>query len=234
VATGRFQVILNVTAQSTLTAVRQACEFRRLGANALMVLPPFVAPVPGPALEAHLGKLLEAAELPCIVQDSAGLTGTNLDAESLARLKARHPNFAALKVDQVPTGPAVSRYRAVAALDGLSYLVGYSGVQMLDAVRRGAGGLMGGCGHLAEDRRMLAALLSGDEAHGYREFARLAPLLNFEMQSLDLVIAVHKALLYEAGIIARPVSRGPCRAMDEIHAAELRMHMTALREAGRA
>ena len=105
---------------------------------------------------------------------------------------------------------------------------------MLDAVRRGAEGLMGGCGHLAEDRGMLDALHSGDEARGYREFARLAPLLNFEMQTLDLVIAVHKTLLHEAGIIATPLSRGPCRPMDDTHAAELRMHISALREARHA
>jgi 4-hydroxy-tetrahydrodipicolinate synthase len=229
-ARGRLRVILNVTAQATVPAVRQAREFRRMGANALMVLPPFVVPVPRTAQEAHLGQVLDATELPCILQDSAGLTGANLDTEALARLKTRHANFAALKVDQVPTGPAVSRYRALTELEGLSYLVGYSGVQMLDAVRRGAEGLMGGCGHLAEDRRMLDALLSGDEARGYSEFVRLAPLLSFEMQSLELVIEVHKILLYEAGIIAMPFSRGPRQAIDEIHASELRMHMIALRE----
>jgi len=224
-----LRVILNVTAQSTVTAVAQAREFQRLGADALMVLPPFVAPAPVGEVEAHLDAVMEAvAELPFLVQDSAGLTGMSLDASALARLKSRHANFAGLKVDQVPTGPAISRYRAIPELAGLSYLVGYSGVQMLDAVRRGAEGLMGGCGHLPEDRAMVDALLSGDEAKGYREFARLVPLLNFEMQSLDLVIAVHKALLHEAGVIATPLRRGPCRAMDEVHAGELAMHVAQL------
>jgi dihydrodipicolinate synthase/N-acetylneuraminate lyase len=231
---GALPVILNVTAQATMTAVRQAHEFRRMGASALMVLPPFVVPVPPAAIESHLDQVLDAADLPVIVQDSAGLTATNLDPAALARLKARHVNFTALKVDQVPTGPAVSRYRAAPELEGLSYIVGYSGVQMLDAVRRGAGALMGGCGHLAEDRKMLDALLSADEERGYREFARLSPLLNFEMQSLDMVIAVHKALLHDAGVITTPLCRAPCRTMDDIHAAELLLHWSALREGGRA
>ncbi len=228
---GRLRVILNVTAQSTVAAMRQALEFRRLGANALMVLPPFVVPVSGVEMESHLGHLMEAVDLPFIVQDSAGLTGTSLDAAALARLKTRYSNFAGLKVDQVPTGPSISRYRSIEELKDLSYLVGYSGVQLLDAVRRGAEGLMGGCGHLLEDRQMLSALQSGDEARGYREFARLSPLLNFEMQSLELVISVHKSLLHKAGIISTPLSRGPCRAMDELHAGELSLHMGALRQA---
>ncbi len=220
--------ILNVTPQSTAAAVKRAREFARQGASALMTLPPFTAAAPPAALEDHIGAVLGATGLPAIIQDSAGLTGTNLDPQALARLKERHANFAGLKVDQVPTGPSISRYRAIAALSGLSYVVGYSGVQMLDAVRRGAEGLMGGCGHLELDRRMLEALLGGG---GFEEFRRLSPLLNFEMQTLELVIAVHKRLLYEAGVIATPLCRAPCREPDEFQLGELRMHMAAARQA---
>ncbi len=227
-AGSRIAVILNVTMQATVPAVRQAREFRKMGAGALMVLPPFTVGATAEALEEHLGAVLESGGLPGIIQDSAGLTGTSLDPAALARLKMRCGNFAGLKVDQVPTGPAISRYRSEAALRELSYIVGYSGVQMLDAVRRGAEGLMGGCGHLKEDRRMVEALLAGG---GFEEFRRLAPLLSFEMQSLEMVIAVHKRLLYEAGVIATPLSRAPCRQMDEMHASELAMLTAALRQA---
>ena len=221
----RVDIVLNVTAQATRPALRQAAEFHRIGATALMLLPPFVVPAPA---EAHLDALLSAAELPCIVQDSAGLTGTTLDPASMARLRTAHPNLNGLKIDQVPTGPSITRYRANPELNGLSYFVGYSGVQMLDAARRGAHALMGGCGHLHEDRVMLDALLGPDAEAGYRAFARLSPLLNFEMQTLDMVIEVHKTLLYEAGIIATPLSRKPCRTMDDTHRAELKLHLAGL------
>ncbi|MBI4903140.1 MAG: dihydrodipicolinate synthase family protein [Acidobacteria bacterium] len=224
-----FPVVLNVTPQAVVPAVKRAVEFARMGAKSLMVLPAFQIPVPVAAVEEHLGAVLGATGLPCIVQDSAGLTGTQLPAGGLARLREEHVNFAALKVDQVPTGPAISALRAVPALSDLAFFVGYSGVQMLDAVRRGATGLMGGCGHLQEDRRMLDALLGGDAPAGYREFARLSPMLNFEMQTLDLSVSVHKRLLREAGVIATSVSRQPCRPMDDVHAGELALHMRALR-----
>jgi hypothetical protein len=97
---------------------------------------------------------------------------------------------------------------------------------MLDAVRRGAQALMGACGHLREDHRMVEALLAG---HGYTEYARLLPMLNFEMQSLDLVISVHKQLLFEAGVIATPLLRSPSTPMDELHRTEMHLHMDALR-----
>jgi dihydrodipicolinate synthase/N-acetylneuraminate lyase len=217
------RAILNVTAQSTVPALRTAREFARMSPHALMILPPFVVPAP---VEDHLAAVLEATDLPCILQDSAGLTGAGLNADAVANLARQHPNLAGIKVDQVPTGPAISSFRARPELSNLSYLVGYSGVQMLDAVRRGAEGLMGGCGHLPEDRVMLVALLAGG---GYGEYTRLLPLLNFEMQSLDVVIAVHKQLLFEAGIIATPLCRAPGRALDETHRSELRMHMETLR-----
>jgi 4-hydroxy-tetrahydrodipicolinate synthase len=215
--------VLNITAQATVPAVRTATEFARLGASALMILPPFVVAAP---VDQHVQDVLDGTDLPCILQDSAGLTGVRIPPAVLARIAQAHPNLQGIKVDQVPTGPAISAFRAQSELKELSFLVGYSGVQMLDSVRRGAGGLMGGCGHLDEDRRMIDALLAGD---GYRQYARLLPLLNFEMQSLDLVISVHKQLLFEAGVIATPLLRRPNTPMDDLHSTELHLHMDALR-----
>jgi len=206
--------ILNVTAQATTLAIHAAHEFQRLGAGALMILPPFVFPA---SPEPHLRAVMDSVDLPCIIQDSAGLTGLKLDPTNLA-----HPNLAAIKVDQVPTGPAVTRLRTQLALTNLSYVVGYSGVHMFDAVQRGAEGLMGCCGHIKEDRRMLDALLAGG---GYEEYTRLLPLLNFEMQTLDLVIAVHKQLLCEQGVIATPLCRRPCTDLDDFQKEQLRMHL---------
>ena len=161
--------VLNVTAQATVPAIRAAAEFARLGADALMILPPFVIGAP---VEPHVRGVLSSTDLPCILQDSTGLTGVRLAAAHLARIAADHPNLRGIKVDQVPTGPAITAFRTEPALSRLSFLVGYSGVQMLDAVRRGAEGLMGGCGHLAEDRRMVNALLSGTAMPSTRACSR--------------------------------------------------------------
>lgn len=207
-----------VTAQATVPALRRLRDFERLGATGLMLLPPFLL-ASHPA--AHLNQLLSATELPCIVQDSAGLTGTRLDVHLLGELATRHPNLAGVKVDQVPTGPAVTALRKHSALGELSYFVGYSGVQWFDARRRGATALMSGCGHIRQDRRML------DDAAAYH---RLLPLLNFEMQSLDMVISVHKRLLFEGGVIATPELRAPSVQLDAVHLEELRLLTESLRQ----
>lgn len=220
-------LILNVTAQASVPATASVREFSKIGAAAIMTLPPFLVPVSPAAVEQHLDLVLRSTTLPCLIQDSAGLTGTKLDPQVLVRLKKQHPHFSALKVDQVPTGPSITAYRSTSGLEKLSYLVGYSGVQMFDSARRGAEGLMGGCGHLSEDRTMLNALFE-NRSDGYKAFARLAPLLNFEMQSLDMVIGVHKQLLYEAGVFSTPLCRMPCGALDAVHLDEMKVHLRAL------
>ena len=202
-----------VTPQATVPAVRRLRELARMGAEGFMLLPPFV--LAGPAT-GHLNALLGATDLPCIVQDSAGLTGMKLDPRSLADLAREHSNLAGVKVDQVPTGPSISAFRAVEQLRDLSYFAGYSGVQWFDAQRRGATALMGGCGHIDLDRAML------NDAAAFR---RLLPLLNFEMQTLDVVTAVHKQLLFERGVIRTPELRAPCGRLDEMHRDELRLLM---------
>jgi dihydrodipicolinate synthase/N-acetylneuraminate lyase len=161
--------------------------------------------------------LLASTGLPCILQDSPGITGMRIDPVALSGLAREHRNLAAVKVDQVPTGPAIEALRAHAELRDLSYFAGYSGVQWADARSRGATALMGGCGHVALDR----AMLNDDDTH-----YRLLPLLAFEMQTLDMVTAVHKQLLFERGIIRTPELRAPSSRLDTAHLRQLQSLMS--------
>ena len=194
-----------VTPQSTPPALARLREFERIGACGLMLLPPFLLNSVSPL--GQIGALLSATSLPCILQDSAGLTGTRTDPVTLSEVALAHPNLRGVKVDQVPTGPAIEALRSRPALNQLSYLAGYSGVQWADAKRRGASALMSGCAHIALDRAML-----GDEEAYYRA----VPLLSFEMQTIDMVTAVHKQLLFERGVIRTPELRAPSSRLDAI------------------
>jgi 4-hydroxy-tetrahydrodipicolinate synthase len=194
-----------ITPQATPPALARLREFERMGPCGLMLLPPFLLNSVSP-LE-HIAALLCATALPCILQDSAGLTGTRTDPVALSDVALTHPNLRGVKVDQVPTGPAIEALRSRPELSKLSYLAGYSGVQWGDARRRGASALMSGCGHIALDRAMLA-----DEEVYYRA----VPLLSFEMQTIDMVTAVHKQLLFERGIIRTPELRAPSSRLDAV------------------
>jgi 4-hydroxy-tetrahydrodipicolinate synthase len=224
---GRARLVLNVTAQATWHAVDQAKSYAALGADALMVLPPFIVPCPGEATLAHLRAVLEAAPLPHILQYSASLTGLKLNAEEMLALHREFPHFRSVKIDYVPPGPMVTKL-AAAMPPAFTFLIGFAGLQLDDALRRGAHGMMPGASHFAEDLRAYRALKSDPEGEGAREFARLLPLLNLEMQTIETSIALHKRLLFERGVIASPHVRQPGPPLDEFSAEAMRAHMRRL------
>lgn len=214
----------SVTGLSTRPAIERIERFAALGAHAIMVMPPFiVAPNPLAGLE-HLHALLDSTDLQVMLQYSPTLTGSVANVEQLLLLAERHPNLRGVKVDAIPTGPTVSAVRNRLAdwfaAAPRSLFVGFSGLQLPDALARGANGLMGGCGHVAADVEMFNALVAGEDA-GREAFARLLPLLNFEMQSMEISVAAHKQMLHRQGLIASPTVRGPLRGLDATHLREL-------------
>ncbi len=225
--TGSTRIVFNVTAQATLPAVRQARRFVEIGCDALMCLPPFVVP-PGPdaAIE-HVRAVLRAAPKPHILQYAATLTGLKLSPGALLELRREFPHFSCIKIDFVPPGPTLSQLVTTLAGEEFTYLIGYSGLQLADAMTRGAHGLMGGAGHVREDVAVFRALREEPAGDGLARFHRLLPMLNFEMQTVDLAIAVHKRLLKRAGVIASDHIRLPGAGLDKYQEAEVARHAAA-------
>jgi dihydrodipicolinate synthase/N-acetylneuraminate lyase len=222
-ARGRVPVILNVTAQSTYVAVQQARHFASLGADGLMCLPPFVVPRSSDALVTHLAAVLEAVDRPHILQYSASLTGIHLEGRELSALHDKYPHLGCIKVDFIPPGPAITRLRRVLP-ESFTYLIGFAGLQMPDALARGAHGVMGGTGHVREDLAVWSSLLREPSGEGFDRFRSLLPLLNSEMQTVDLSIATHKWLLKRQGVFRSAHVRVPGAELDEYQTVELMRH----------
>jgi len=214
-------VIFNVTAQSTFLAVEQARAFQQIGCDAMMVLPPFVVPASPEAVMAHLEAVMDAAPIPQILQYSASLTGVRIPIASIRQLEEKYPQFCSIKVDFVPPGPMTSALAAAFPPGQLTYLVGFSGLQLPDFLARGGHGLMGGAGHVRQDVEVFYSLLA-ERASGMQKFNRLLPILNLEMQTIDLCIAAHKLLLKDQGVIISDYVRLPGVRLDEFQIRSLR------------
>ena len=184
-----------------------------------MCLPPFIVPPGADDVLQHLRRLLELSSMPFVLQHSASLTGLSLDPQQVLGLHREFPHFHCVKVDFVPPGPAITRLRACLP-ETVTYLVGFAGLQLPDSLLRGAHGLMGGAGHLEEDLAAFSALAAGNDS-GREAFYSLLPLLNFEMQTVSMSIALHKRLLHERGILASDHVRAPGRALDALEIEEL-------------
>lgn len=230
-AQGRAKVIFNVTAQSTYLAVREARHFVDLGCDGLMCLPPFVVPRGPAAVLTHLRAILSAAPVPHILQYSASLTGLQLSTQQILDLRTEFAHFSCIKVDMIPPGPMITQL--ISSLQGadFTFLIGFAGLQLANALSRGAHGLMGGAGHAREDIRVFRELERAPST-GLALFHQLLPLLNLEMQTVDTSIALHKRLLQDRGIIASDHIRAPGAPLDPHDRTELAAILASLERAG--
>jgi len=80
--------IISITDHATEVAVKNAIQAVADGANALNILPPHLLGPSRRAVLDHLASILEAVDVPVIIQLAPGLTGTNLDAQSMGGLAA--------------------------------------------------------------------------------------------------------------------------------------------------
>jgi dihydrodipicolinate synthase/N-acetylneuraminate lyase len=85
-AAGRVPVIAGVGALSTQGAIDLAQHAERVGADAIMLVPPFYDPLDFVALKAFLAAVAESIALPIVYYNVPGATGITLTADQIAEL----------------------------------------------------------------------------------------------------------------------------------------------------
>jgi len=85
-AAGRVPVVAGVGALSTKDAVELARDFEQLGADAIMIVPPFYDPLDFPTLKAFLTAVSDAISVPIVYYNVPGATGIRLTADEIAEL----------------------------------------------------------------------------------------------------------------------------------------------------
>ncbi len=205
--------VVSVTDHATEVAVDQARAFQNEGADALMVLPPHFLNPSRVAIAAHLEAVLSAVSLPVIVQYAPIQTGTKLDPSFWVDIGHRHPNLRMVKVESQPSGRYVSALEQASG-GSLTSLVGYAGVHLPDALRRGAVGVVPGCSFVEIYLALMQLWDDGDEAGFGRLHARLLPYVGYWMQDVELIIQAEKSILRRRGLIADEYCRRPGYTLD--------------------
>jgi dihydrodipicolinate synthase/N-acetylneuraminate lyase len=175
----RTPVAPGVAALSTADAVRFAGEARKVGAEGLMVLPPYVYSSDWREMKAHVETVLAATDLPCMLYNNPVAYTTDFIPEQIAELAERHDNLVAVKESSTD----LRRITALRALLGgrLEILVGVDDA-IVEGVQAGASGWIAGLVNAMpeESVRLFRLAMEGRFEEAWELYAWFLPLLRLD------------------------------------------------------
>jgi dihydrodipicolinate synthase/N-acetylneuraminate lyase len=205
---GRGAVVISVGAESSVLAEWHAVHAEEAGATALMAIPPVSVALGEEQLQTYYRRIIEAVQIPVIVQDASGYVGRPMSIAMQARLLEQYgPERVQYKPEAAPIGQRLSQLRD--ATGGKARVFeGTGGIALVDSFRRGVVGTMPGADLIRGIVALWRALTVGNERRANRIHGCLAALVSIQT-SLDAFLAVEKHLLVRQGIFRNTRVRGP-------------------------
>ena len=200
-------VVVSVGAESTPVAVGLARHAEEVGADAVMAIPPMSVALADDELFGYYRALLDAIDLPVIVQDASGYVGQPMSIGMQADLLDAYPERVLFKPEAIPIGPRLTELRE--ATGGAARVFeGSGGISLVDSYRRGITGTMPGAEVCWAIVALWKALTDGNQERIDAINGPLSSLISLQT-SLDSFIAVEKHLLVRQGVFASARVRGP-------------------------
>jgi 4-hydroxy-tetrahydrodipicolinate synthase len=212
---GRVPVVVGVSAGGTHLAAAFARTAREHGADAVMVAPPGGVRSLDAVAE-HYRVVAEAAGLPLVIQDEPVTTQVTMPAPFLARLVAELPSAHAVKLEEAPTLPKITRLRALVERP-VAIFGGLGGVYFFEELARGAAGAMTGFPYPEALRAIREHFVAGRRDEARALFYRWLPLIRFESQPGAVPgtsIAIRKEILRRRGWLGSACVRPPAASLD--------------------
>ncbi|QTD97767.1 4-hydroxy-tetrahydrodipicolinate synthase [Streptomyces cyanogenus] len=197
----RAALVAGVGTSDTRHTVELALAAGKAGADGVLVVTPYYSRPPQEAVAAHFQEVADASELPVMLYDIPGRTGTRIAPETMIRL-AGHPRIVAVKdcsYDFLGT-------QKVLAQTELAYYAGCD-EHVLALYAIGAAGCVSTVANAVPDRvaSILAAFDAGDTGRAAGLQLALTPLTEAMMDAGLPGTVTAKALLARLGLPAGPV-----------------------------
>ena len=203
---------ISVTDHSTELAVKRAMRYSELGADALMLLPPFFLSPSPHAVQAHIFAVLEAVDIPVMVQYAPSETGLPIPPQQLADVAERYPH-AVFKIECNPPVDYTREFLRYAPK--ASVLNGYAGLYMLQMLEAGGKGVMPGCSFTEVYVQIYRHWQAGEDQQAQALHQQLLPYIQRWMSHCEYIIQAEKTLLMERGIITSDYCRRPGWALTQ-------------------
>ena len=207
--------IISVTDHATEVAVKKAKYFQELGADCLMLLPPFFLKPGAAAIKEHLRAVGEAVNIPIIVQYAPEQTGVAIAPSIFTELSKEVPALKHFKIECKPPGAYISSILEDLN-EGSNVFVGNAGFQLIENMDRGATGAMPGCSMYDLYLKVYNAMLDKDRKEAYRVHNIILTMLNHIRQNVEMIILYEKRILQRRGIIETSYCRKPSFTPDPV------------------
>jgi 4-hydroxy-tetrahydrodipicolinate synthase len=216
---GRVPVVASSGHTGTDAAVALSKEMEDLGADCLMVLPPYFLKTDGDGLMHYFDAISKAVKIPIMVQDAPLMTTVAMPAPLLARMAREIENVRYVKVEAPPTAPKITSLKKLAG-DSLTLFGGLNCQFFIEEHLRGARGQMPGSDRTRDLVKIWDLLEAGSVDAAWELFMRNLPLLRFQLQP-GLGVSAQKHSLVHAGVIASARVRHPTASLEPESVAEL-------------
>jgi len=218
----RAHLVAGVGTNDTSTSIWLAQQARKQGADGVLLVTPYYNKPGQRGILQHFEQVVEAAELPVMLYDVPGRTGSQIALETYEAMAAWEP--------VVAVKDAVGDLPRAARLVQLGYAL-YSGddVNTLGFLAHGACGLVSVVGHAAgtELASMISTFQSGDHAGALAIYQRLLPAFDAVMGVPNYGATTAKASLELLGVLDNRHVRSPLVPLDDDEVAALRSGLSA-------
>lgn len=216
---GRLPLVVSSGATGTDAAVLLSKQAEDLGADALMVLPPFYMKTDAEGLLHYFGEISRAVRIPIMVQDAPLMTQVQIPVSLVTRMSVEIEQVRYVKIEAPPTAPKVS---AVVNAGGPTVFGGLNGQFMIEEINRGARGVMPGSDMIPIYVEIWNRIEQGDQTNAWRIFAQALPLMRYELQP-GMGVSAMKHNLVAAGVIRSARVRHPTASLDARCLTELKV-----------
>ena len=215
-------IVAGVGTNDTRTSLVLAKQAREKGATGVLLVSPYYNKPGQRGMLEHFRQVVDAAELPVMLYDVPGRTGSTIGLETYEQ---------ALAWEQiVAVKDAVGDMPRAAKLAQMGYAV-YSGddVNTLGFLAHGACGLVSVVGHAAgsELSSMISDFLGGDHAAALATYQRLLPAFEAVMGPANYGATTAKGALELLGVLDNRRVRSPLVELDADEVAALRTGLEA-------
>jgi 2-keto-3-deoxy-L-arabinonate dehydratase len=207
---GRVPLVVSSGHTGTDAAVALSKEAEDLGADALMIMPPYFLKTDGDGLLRYYEAIGQAVRIPIMIQDAPLLTQVAMPPALLAKISKQVERVQYVKVEAPPTATKVT---AVVEAGGPTVFGGMNGLFLIEEFQRGSVGMMPGSDMIGIFVAIWKLLEAGDFGEAYDVFTRALPLIRFELQP-GMGVSAMKHDLMAAGVIASARVRQPTTSLD--------------------